>query len=343
MGVEIINHPLDRVIVIANGKGGVGKTSLSANLAAEAAEDGLDVLVVDLDPQGNLAEDLGWTGSEIDDEGEGLAAALMGQGELNPVPTGRDRLWAVPGGEHLRLAQRYLDIESAVTEDGTVEASTNNGMTFSALAEPLARIAEQYDLIVLDSPPGTAALAQAALGAARWLLVPARSDDSSRKGLRRIDVDFAAAQGAGGRAELLAVVLFGVNSTATAKRAAAVQNLTEDLDGGAPVLDTVVRASASADTARYLGLTAGELARAKAVMPPWHKMRNKKKLTVRLPLPDTPAVKMLGPDDVIRHIDGTGGNLDGLADDYDKLAEEVFELINAKEAQAAPAAEAVKA
>ena len=46
-------------IVITNGKGGVGKTSLVANVAGLAAASGWRVLVIDADPQGNLARDLG--------------------------------------------------------------------------------------------------------------------------------------------------------------------------------------------------------------------------------------------------------------------------------------------
>ena len=51
--------PIERSIMLFNGKGGVGKTSIAANLAGLAALGGWKVLVVDLDKQGNLARDFG--------------------------------------------------------------------------------------------------------------------------------------------------------------------------------------------------------------------------------------------------------------------------------------------
>ncbi len=58
-------------ILVLNGKGGVGKTSLTANLAGLAALSGWRVLAVDLDPQGNLGRDLGYLGDA--DDGQTLA------------------------------------------------------------------------------------------------------------------------------------------------------------------------------------------------------------------------------------------------------------------------------
>ena len=62
---------LSRVVSLANGKGGVGKTSLTANLAGEFAREGSRTLVVDLDVSGNLKLDLGLVGHEGDDPGRG--------------------------------------------------------------------------------------------------------------------------------------------------------------------------------------------------------------------------------------------------------------------------------
>lgn len=78
MGVgDLDRAALSRVIACINGKGGVLKTTLVANIGGLLASSGYRVLLVDLDPQGNLAEDLGYTGDDRDDEGRALAQALM--------------------------------------------------------------------------------------------------------------------------------------------------------------------------------------------------------------------------------------------------------------------------
>ena len=60
---------MHNVIAFANGKGGVGKTSLTANVAGLAADAGWRVLAVDLDPQGNLGSDLGYDQTDKGDDG----------------------------------------------------------------------------------------------------------------------------------------------------------------------------------------------------------------------------------------------------------------------------------
>src|SRR6266480_894215 len=65
---------LPSVLAIANQKGGVGKTTTAVNLGAALAEEGLRILVVDLDPQSNATSSLGLQGLE----GESLYEALLG-------------------------------------------------------------------------------------------------------------------------------------------------------------------------------------------------------------------------------------------------------------------------
>lgn len=342
--VKVLNHPLDRVVQIANGKGGVGKSSLAANLAVEAALDGLDVLVIDMDPQGNLAEDLGYGVAAWDDNGANLADALIRGVPLKPQPTGRRGVDVVCGGGELRRAERHLVITSAITHDGSVDIDHNNGAAYQALAYPLAQVADRYDLVVIDSPPGFECLLRSALGAARWLVVPAREDDSSLKGLSRIGQDFADAVRGGARVDFLAVVLFGTPSTATAKRAQAKDQLRQLTPERTQLCETVIRASTSAAAARYLGLAVSELATAVAALPPWHEGLRRKKpagdtgLSAGMALPGTAALAELGEAEVLRVLRSTGGNVAGLAQDYDALAEEVFQMMNERESAAAEAA-----
>jgi len=83
--VEGVNRPaLGRVVAVVNGKGGVGKTTITANVGGLLASSGYRVLLVDLDPQGNLGEELGYTGHPSDDRGRALAQALVFGGSLVP-------------------------------------------------------------------------------------------------------------------------------------------------------------------------------------------------------------------------------------------------------------------
>lgn len=98
---------LSRLIAVINGKGGVFKTSLvAANLGGLLADGGPRVLLVDLDPQGNLAEDLGYANQG--DGGRSLAASLCFGGEPNRLTGVRPNLDLIAGGPHLDDAAAFL-------------------------------------------------------------------------------------------------------------------------------------------------------------------------------------------------------------------------------------------
>jgi len=84
-----------RIVAIANGKGGVGKTSLTAGLAGLVAAAGYRVLTLDADPQGNLRRDLGYSSSD----GQNLAMAIQNGVPLAPLRDVRPNLDCIPGGQ----------------------------------------------------------------------------------------------------------------------------------------------------------------------------------------------------------------------------------------------------
>lgn len=91
-----------RVVAVANGKGGVGKTSLTTTLAGLSAAAGYKALLIDLDPQGNAGEDLGYMGAGLGDDGAGLVSAVTTRSGLKPTITDcRERLDVIAGGERL--------------------------------------------------------------------------------------------------------------------------------------------------------------------------------------------------------------------------------------------------
>ncbi|MFK4637225.1 ParA family protein [Paenarthrobacter histidinolovorans] len=157
---------LDRVVALVNGKGGVLKTTLTANLGGLLAVSGWRVLLVDFDPQGNLGLDLGYRHTaKVDDDGMGMAQSLMFGAPLMPVKDIRPNLDVVPGGLH--LDQAAAGLVSLAGKDAR--------RAKLALAAALSPVADQYDIIFIDCPPGNEPLQLAALGAAAQIIVPTKT------------------------------------------------------------------------------------------------------------------------------------------------------------------------
>ena len=268
MFVSIDYDSLSRVICVANGKGGVGKTSLTANLAGLSAAGGYRTLVVDLDPQGDLSDDLGYFTNPDDDHGQALTAALVSGHALQPTLRGvRPNLDVVGGGEHL------ADVAGAL-----LARMSRGGSTTDLLAKTLEPIAGQYEVIIIDTPPVDTTLQGVALGAARWLLIPTKADASSIRGIQRIAERVAAVQSdrAERNLEILGVVLTGVPTSARRVRADAIADITAVLGGVAPLFDHCIRSSdAVARECRAKGILVHELAeQLDGAEPFWRALRN---------------------------------------------------------------------
>jgi len=242
---------LTRAIAVSNGKGGVGKTSIAANVAAVAAVSGWQVLVIDLDPQGNLGSDLGYKQLGLSDEGEALAQAIQFERQLVPPAIGvRPNLDAVPAG------RATLDLAAVLQQ-----RQINGVSSAAALAAALASIEEDYDLVVFDCPPGDNVLGDLGLAASRGLVVPVRFDSGSLDGLELMAARFSRVK-AGGlnpHLELLGIVLFDFPLRATALRSQVEDELRRDFAGGVRVFTTAIRHSQrAAFDMRREGITAAE-------------------------------------------------------------------------------------
>lgn len=235
-----------RSVVVAQGKGGVGKTSVTTNVAGLAAAAGLRVLVVDLDPQGNVARDLG-----LDlNSGQLLLSALI-SGAPVPVTTGvRDRLDVVEGGPEV------ADLSGLM-----YARASRGGMSLSqTLGASLESVAGDYDLILIDTPPGEKVLVEAALGVASAVLIPTRADDASLDGLARVAERFAAARAINPDLRLAGVLLFAVGSRSRRLESGVRRSIEGIVGAAAPIFESRVRhlESAAVDS-RRAGLLVHEL------------------------------------------------------------------------------------
>ncbi|MGW1552654.1 ParA family protein [Streptomyces sp. NPDC002346] len=255
-----------KVFVVVNGKGGVGKSSLSAALAAAWAAIGLRVLLIEMDEQGNNGEDLGTTGTVLADDGEAQAAAILDGKPLTPTGEARPGLFVVPGGAVLEdvIEELYCQRRLASRCESLEDQSAWMGMYAAAIDA----VRDLYDVIVLDVAPGSEPLQLQALAAGDFVLVPSKSDPSSRKGLRTVARRFGQARALNPMLRLLGVVIFGTNASATNIQTKIKEQLEEDLNGAAPVFDQTIRhVEAAAVACRLAGRVAHEMRSSTAIEP----------------------------------------------------------------------------
>ena len=250
-----------RVIAVINGKGGVLKTTLTANVGGELAASGQKVLLVDLDPQGNLAEDLGYTSETGDDQGRSLASAIAFGGDAKPIENVRANLDVLPGGVHLEQATAALTAMASKDPDGAK----------LALARVLAPMAATYDMVLIDCPPGDETLQTAALAAAKWAFVPVKSDASSRKGMAAVAHRIDAVAAINPDLDLLGVVLVAVGTSAKTVLKQARSAIAEAFGNDDVVFTATVRHSeATAQATRERGMLAAELDAVVRSGPKWY-------------------------------------------------------------------------
>ncbi|MCL4457418.1 MAG: AAA family ATPase [Nitrospirae bacterium] len=158
---------MGKTIVIANQKGGVGKTTTTVNLAASLALAEKDILVIDTDPQGNLTSGLGINRDEL-------------QKSLYDIYTGRLPLeeviieTAVP---HLHIVPSNIDLLGV-----EVELVQKDGREHILINE-IAKVKDRYRYIFIDCPPSLGLLTLNGLVAADSVIVPVQCEYYSLEGL----------------------------------------------------------------------------------------------------------------------------------------------------------------
>lgn len=160
-----------RIISVANQKGGVGKTATTTNLGASLFELGHRVLVLDMDPQGNLSSSFGAQPPSQTT----VADALL------------DRKVALPLMSIYRRDEARLDLVPTTVALATAEAALMNklGREFR-LRDQLSSVVDQYDFVLIDTPPSLGLLTINSLVAAQLVLIPTEARFFSLQGLQML-------------------------------------------------------------------------------------------------------------------------------------------------------------
>jgi chromosome partitioning protein len=156
------------VIVIANQKGGVGKTTTTINLGAALAELGRRTLLVDMDPQSALS---GAMGLGTDDLDRTIYNALVDSRVpiQDIIQTVRPNLDVAPS--NIDLAAAEVELVSAIGRE-------------YILKEIIAPIRNEYDYILIDAPPSLGLLTVNALTAADQVIIPLQCEYLALRGMR---------------------------------------------------------------------------------------------------------------------------------------------------------------
>jgi chromosome partitioning protein len=171
-GTKVVAAPVQRVmppiVVLANQKGGVGKTTTTINLAACLADKGKKILMVDMDPQCNATSGIGVP----QQPGRSAYRALLGEGSLADIVVGTRF-------KNLDIVPSEVDLAGAEVDMARADRYLHR---FSGILQPLLD-ETAYDFVIVDCPPSLGILTMNALTAARSVIIPMQCEYYAMEGL----------------------------------------------------------------------------------------------------------------------------------------------------------------
>src|SRR5215216_237932 len=212
---------MTHTIAICNQKGGVGKTTLTINLAAALADAGQRVLAVDLDPQGHLTEGVGLQENYLNSQLT-LYDALTSKEPVSVASLiqhrtkAREPFAVIPSTYQLMLAEQ------------TLYMTRNREHKLKTL---LGQLDNQFAYVLIDCPPVLGNLTDNALNAARQVLIPIQAEATSVRALELLfDQIESVERGLNIQVQVLGVVPNIVQDSAMSKK------ILHDLRGSVPML-----------------------------------------------------------------------------------------------------------
>lgn len=176
--VDLPRPKRTRVMVVANQKGGVGKTTTVVNIAAALAQSGQRVLVVDLDPQGNASTALSVEHTEGTPSSYDI---LTGRLSLDQVTVG------CPDVPNLTVVPATIDLAGAEVElVSLVARETRLRKALNGYLDAQEARGLRVDYVLVDCPPSLGLLTVNALAAGRELLIPVQCEYYALEGLTQL-------------------------------------------------------------------------------------------------------------------------------------------------------------
>ena len=161
---------MGRIIAVANQKGGVGKTTTAINLSACLAEAGKNVLVIDMDPQGNTTSGFGLDKNNLENT---IYEMMVGECKLEDCLI-KDII------ERVSILPSNINLSGAEIEMIGIDRKEY------IVADQIHPIREEYDFIVIDCPPSLSMLTVNAMTTADTILVPIQCEYYALEGLSQL-------------------------------------------------------------------------------------------------------------------------------------------------------------
>ncbi len=163
---------MSEIITIANQKGGVGKTTTAVNLAASLALEDKKVLIIDADPQANATTSLGFSRNDYEFN---IYHVMIGSKKLTEIilKTSVDNLYLAPSNIGLVGVEKEFYNSKAKQRE-------------LVLKEKIDEIKDEYDFIIIDSPPALGPMTINALSAAHSVIIPIQCEFFALEGLAQL-------------------------------------------------------------------------------------------------------------------------------------------------------------